>query len=123
ASSCFHEIKSLYLSKGKKHTFQIFCGTGNNGGDGLVIARLLINYGIDVEIFIVKFSDKTSEDFDVNFDRLQNIGAELTFLTEKDYSFTYRENAVIVDAIFGSGLNRPIDNFISKIVGLINQSK
>src|ERR1700712_920996 len=50
---------------------KILCGLGNNGGDGLAIARMLHPLGFDLEIFIVQYSDKRSEDFRANLERLQ----------------------------------------------------
>src|SRR5690242_930909 len=51
--------------------FKIFCGTGNNGGDGLAIARMLREKGDAVEVFIVRYSSKSSDDFIINEKRLK----------------------------------------------------
>src|SRR5579872_4756940 len=50
----------------KETTLKVFCGLGNNGGDGLAIARLLFQEGYKVQVFIIRHSDKHSEDFEVN---------------------------------------------------------
>ncbi len=56
------------LLKMKNSIFHIFCGIGNNGGDGLVIARKLIEVNYKVKIYIVNFKEKRSNDFSINFD-------------------------------------------------------
>ena len=50
---------------------KIFCGVGNNGGDGLVIARQLIEKGYNVKVFVVNYTDNRSDDFLINYDRLK----------------------------------------------------
>lgn len=50
---------------------KIFCGIGNNGGDGLVIGRHLIQHGYDVKLYTVAYSDKRSEDFLKNYEKNQ----------------------------------------------------
>jgi len=70
AGKCFNWLVQHY---GKNRNYKIFCGTGNNGGDGLVIARLLAEKNIPAETFIVRFSDKSSEDFITNHQRLLKI--------------------------------------------------
>lgn len=62
ASLVFNEIHKRL--EGADIKIKIFCGIGNNGGDGLVIGRLLHKYGYNVEVFIVDYSDKRSDDFD-----------------------------------------------------------
>lgn len=97
--------------------FSIFCGIGNNGGDGLVIARLLHELGYAVEVFIVQFSSKYSDDHAVNLDRLP---IEPTYLTESDHQFRVEKQAVIVDAIFGSGLSRAVEGFAAEVIEEMN---
>ena len=104
-------------------SFTLFCGVGNNGGDGLAIARMLQQKGYELTLYIVHFSDKHTADFDTNLDKAKFLGIEPVFLTEKDFQFTIALNSVVVDAIFGSGLARPIDGFIAEIVQEINEYK
>jgi len=75
--------------------FMIFCGGGNNGGDGLAIGRILYAKGYDVETLEIKS----------NFEMPQ-----------------FKASDIIVDAIFGSGLNRPIEGFAAEVVNAINNS-
>jgi ADP-dependent NAD(P)H-hydrate dehydratase / NAD(P)H-hydrate epimerase len=100
----------------------IFCGIGNNGGDGLVIARLLKKKGFDVSIYIVEFSKKYSPDFSKNLKKLEKEKVNIHFLTENNFSFELPENILIIDAIFGNGLSKPINGFIAEIITTINTS-
>ena len=102
--------------------FSIFCGVGNNGGDGLVIARLLKQEGYDVSVLVVEFSKKYSDDFQVNLNRLKEVSIAPTYLTPNQYAFNLLENSIVVDAIFGSGLSKPIGSFIAEIVTQINHA-
>ena len=54
----------------------VFCGSGNNGGDGLVIARHLVTHGYNVKTYIVNYSDKRSKDFLVNYERIKEVSKE-----------------------------------------------
>lgn len=81
---------------------KIICGLGNNGGDGLAIARMLHPLGYDLEVFVVRYSDKSSADFDINFARLskqlpiQNI--------DNQASISFDKNDLVIDAILARGL-------------------
>jgi NAD(P)H-hydrate epimerase len=118
ATKCFDWIIKNYSSETE---FAIFCGVGNNGGDGLVIARLLKQANYKVTVYIVEFSDNYSPDFKTNLERLENV--EVNYLNQDKYRFVLRPNVVVVDAIFGSGLTRSIDGFITEIVHQINKEE
>lgn len=93
----------------------IVCGTGNNGGDGLGIARLLIGLGFDVKVFILKGKDQ-SDDFKKNLSRLPQ-GVTVPQLIDALNSST-----ILVDAIFGSGLSRPVDGLYAEAIRSVNSS-
>jgi ADP-dependent NAD(P)H-hydrate dehydratase / NAD(P)H-hydrate epimerase len=101
-------------------SFDIYCGLGNNGGDGLVLARLLFNDKIDVQVFVVHFSDKKSEDFQTNLLRLkEETSVSVTEIKEeKDFSPKF---TIAVDALFGTGLSKPIIGFTGKLIQRINK--
>jgi hydroxyethylthiazole kinase-like uncharacterized protein yjeF len=105
-----------------KNTFAIFCGVGNNGGDGLAIARLLLDKKFKVYVFVVEFSKNYSADFTVNVERLKKLNVEMEWLNETNNEFNISPGTIVVDAIFGSGLNKTIYGFVSKIIEQINKN-
>ena len=117
----FNEIHSRL--EGSGGPVKIFCGIGNNGGDGLVIGRHLIEQGYDVTIYIVNNSDKRSDDFLKNYDRIKNLTKNRPVLlkSEEDFPELSQED-FIIDAIFGIGLNRPLVDWVAKLVRYINKS-
>jgi NAD(P)H-hydrate epimerase len=107
-----------------EHTFKIFCGMGNNGGDGTAIARMLQDDFIKVMVYIVHTHDKYSDDGMENLTRLETHYPEFIqhIFTETDIP-ALESDDIIVDAIFGSGLSRPITGLGAAIIKLINESK
>lgn len=103
----------------RDYPFIVFCGIGNNGGDGLAISRILLERGRQVSCYVVEFSKNYSADFKVNLERLQ-LKTKVDFLTEENQSFTVPENAIVIDAIFGSGLSRPAEGLAKNIIQKIN---
>lgn len=102
----------------------IYCGLGNNGGDGFAVGRMLAEAGYKVEISLVQFTDKMSDSCRTNYDRVQDMPEiKLTQIHPDDELKEITENAIIIDAIFGSGLSRPVEGFIAKVVKQINNSK
>ncbi|HEX8315416.1 MAG TPA: NAD(P)H-hydrate epimerase, partial [Flavisolibacter sp.] len=103
--------------------FLIFCGKGNNGGDGLAIARLLIQKGYNVSIYILESGKLGSDDFQLNLQRLQELPAADVHFVQSDANLPkIRNNDVVVDALFGSGLNKPLDGLSAALVNHINVS-
>ncbi len=88
----------------------IVCGTGNNGGDGLAIARYLHAKFYPVRIFVGNFSKKYSADFDIQLKNLPPRGAVPLVWMEGGSSLPkIPQEVVLIDAIFGAGLNRPLE--------------
>lgn len=109
--------------QGAPVTVHLFCGIGNNGGDGLVVARHLAEHGYSVEVYIVNYSDKRSADFLTNLDRLKDRKIWPHVLSKKDIFPSIPKDDVIVDAIFGTGLNRNPDEWVIKLIAHINASQ
>ncbi|MEF8845352.1 MAG: NAD(P)H-hydrate dehydratase [Bacteroidales bacterium] len=100
----------------------IFVGPGNNGGDGLAIGRQLADKNYPVNLYLVKISDKLSPDAATNLERLKKQNkANIYTLEQKDQLPKVRPGAVILDGLFGSGLNRPLEGFPAEIVKYLNQ--
>lgn len=100
----------------------IFCGIGNNGGDGLAVARKLHQLGYDLETYILGNPANGSPDFLINLERLQNQDSYEILTKNQEFSFSAGSKNVIIDAIFGSGLNRKIEGFAAEIIHNINIS-
>ncbi len=119
AAECFKYIDSQDFTNSKP--FLIFCGVGNNGGDGLAIARMLHAAARSVEVHIVGEPVKGSPDFQMNLTKLQNSGIRAEQLTDLS-SIQIQPNQIIIDAIFGSGLNKPVTGLIADLIREINAS-
>ena len=103
--------------------FIIFIGPGNNGGDGLALARLLAESRYDIEIQYVSFTDKVSEDWNINFNLMKELKSiKFNTLSSMDQFPLICANDIIVDAIFGSGLTRPVDGLTGEVIKKINSS-
>ena len=103
------------------NSYTIVCGKGNNGGDGLVIARHLILNGKLVEVFVL--GDKMTKEFAKNLEILEKLTEINHIEDENDFdglAESMEVNEVTLDAIFGIGLNRPLNDFYKKLINLIN---
>lgn len=90
----------------------IACGTGNNGGDGLAIARLLYHRFYPVSVFLMQIGETLSPDCQINLEQLPPREAvPVTVVADGDSLPTLPEKAILVDALFGSGLNRPVEGY------------
>lgn len=99
----------------------VFCGKGNNGGDGLAIARLLLDEGYQfIQVFVADFTEKSSEDFEFNLDRLILKEATISYL-KTAHEVEVQEVDIVIDALIGSGLNKPLATEWEKLVRKINQ--
>jgi ADP-dependent NAD(P)H-hydrate dehydratase / NAD(P)H-hydrate epimerase len=106
-----------------ENSFSIFCGKGNNGGDGLAIARLLATKQYPVTVHILEFGHKGTEDFQTNLARLhQHPEVDIRFIQTEENFHELRKEEVIIDALFGSGLNRGIEGVTAKLIDHINAS-
>jgi len=99
----------------------IVCGTGNNGGDGLGIARLLKEWGYPVTVWIVRGSVRESDDFKINLTRIQGKVEIFEIITESDRGL-FAGSDVLIDALFGSGLSRAPGGIYAQAIGYINQT-
>lgn len=109
--------------RGTQVNIKLFCGIGNNGGDGLVLARLLQEHGYDIHVFVVNYSDKRSKDFLLNLERLKEIKVWPDFLNAESDLPELSANDIVVDAIFGIGLNRAPDIWLGTLIKHINASQ
>ncbi|MGC6430872.1 MAG: NAD(P)H-hydrate dehydratase [Jejuia sp.] len=102
--------------QGAQVPIHVFCGIGNNGGDGLVLARHLVTHGYNVHTYVINYSDKRSKDFLINYDRIKNTTKKWPTLLKCTEDFPeIHPNDIIVDAVFGIGLNRPVVDWVKKL--------
>lgn len=121
ATQCFHWLHSRL--QGQNIKIHVFCGIGNNGGDGLVIARHLFEHGYNVDCYVVNFSDKRTDEFLTNYNRLKEIGKWPTVINgENDFPNVSFED-IVIDTIFGNGLAREPEGFTKKLIHYINSTK
>lgn len=102
--------------QGAQVPIHVFCGIGNNGGDGLVLARHLITHGYNVTTYVVNYSDKRSKDFLINYDRIKTVSKDWPILmtSEEQFPEIHRDD-IIVDAVFGIGLNREPADWVKSL--------
>ncbi|WP_018612234.1 bifunctional ADP-dependent NAD(P)H-hydrate dehydratase/NAD(P)H-hydrate epimerase [Segetibacter koreensis] len=118
AAKCTAWIEERYMSKPVK----IFCGKGNNGGDGLAIARQLSAENILCDVYIMETGSLGTDDFRANLHRLHSSPARIHFVQNPDFFPEISPNDLVIDALFGSGLNRPLEGLAATLVQHINTS-
>lgn len=99
---------------------KVFCGLGNNGGDGLAIARLLIAKKYQVSAYVVDYSDKKSDDWMVNYERVSKL-LIVQYIKNVNNFPLIGDGEVFIDAIFGSGLSRPTEGLVKEVIDLMNE--
>lgn len=113
-----------YLDRPEESTAVVFCGPGNNGGDGVACARMLKEAGLEVRVFLVGDREKMTPDTKANEVRLNTCGVKLEefdFRDENQKDFT-EEAELVVDAIFGIGLHRELGTDVSQAVEWMNHA-
>jgi NAD(P)H-hydrate epimerase len=121
AIKCTDWILKHYVSA---PSFKVFCGLGNNGGDGLAIARLLIHKGFTVDIYIVNYSKQSSPDFLNNKNQLEVLQHKCIHeINSHENIPNLHSRDVIIDAIFGIGLTKPLVDLSAAVVNTINLSR
>lgn len=97
----------------------VFCGLGNNGADGLAIARLLLEREYEVMTYVVRYTDKNSNEFAKNEDRLKGI-KPIVYLDEQTTKPSIPNDVVIIDSLFGSGLYGPVEGLGASYINFLN---
>ncbi|MBK8519141.1 MAG: NAD(P)H-hydrate dehydratase [Saprospiraceae bacterium] len=113
--SNWFSTQSIYQNR----SIDVLCGNGNNGGDGLAIARILRNRFYGVRVHVLRFAGRNSLDFDINLKRLISLG-------DVDISFIQNEmpdlnnESVIIDALLGTGVDKPVQGILDALISKIN---
>jgi NAD(P)H-hydrate epimerase len=101
----------------------ILCGQGNNGGDGLVFAKLLYKEGIDFFLYVLKLKDSGSPDFEANLAICNSLHVPITWIENEFDLLKITDHSVWIDAIFGSGLNKNLSGLAAILVQTVNEKK
>lgn len=102
--------------------FLVFCGKGNNGGDGLVIARMLVSRNWNASVFILESNVEGSADFLANLKQFEEVKKVSRYIKKASDIPPIDKKQVVIDALYGSGLNRPLDKMASDLVKVLNNS-
>jgi len=116
AQSC---VDWIYENCKNHRNFTIFCGSGNNGGDGFAIAKMLYLKGFDVDVFVDPKA-KYSNDANVNFKELKEVSGVLIKNFKDVESYRFDNRTVIIDALFGTGLSRELEGDYKQLVNDLN---
>lgn len=101
----------------------LFCGKGNNGGDGFAVARMLYLKGFDVDVFVNDPKGKFSHDADINFKRLADISGVSVRNFNQVEQYSFDDKTIIIDALFGTGLSRPLNGEYKELIEYLNTKK
>ncbi len=117
-------IKNINLSQ--RRSFAIIVGIGNNGADGLAVARNLLALDLAVDIYIVGDIEKASEEFKLNYDAVSMLTDQIyevdTIADLEDMDARIKNVSTIIEGIFGTGLDRTISGVYAYVIAMINRS-
>ncbi|MGC8823369.1 MAG: NAD(P)H-hydrate dehydratase [Bacteroidales bacterium] len=118
---CAYWIMSRYS---RSHPIYIFCGKGNNGGDGWVIARHLAREDYRVTVYHLFSPDRFSDDARINYQRAIDI-PNLSVCQVDDLAQLplFDTNDIVIDALLGSGLNQPVAGLMAGVIGYLNRTE
>lgn len=117
AAACFDWIIQNFDDY---YHFKIFCGKGNNGGDGLAIARLLNSIKYQVSVFIFNSESPGSKDFEENLKKLKKTSVKIAILADENSFPEISGQDILIDALFGTGLNKPVTGLYKCLIKFIN---
>lgn len=117
-----HAFVNWFTSKfSPNQTVTIYCGTGNNGGDGLAIARMLKALHYTIEVCIAGDPAKGSDDFKINYERWHAIGQSMIIVDPQQVADIRTD--IIIDGLFGSGLSRPLEGVYAELIEMLNAAE
>lgn len=121
AATAFTEALMRRLGAKNKPVF-IICGTGNNGGDGLVTARLLHQKGYQISLYQALIG-QPSEDNLTNRRKAEKVGITVQDLEKNNSLPIPSPDAVVIDALFGTGLSRPVEGYWASLIEHLNNTE
>ncbi len=120
AASCYHWLANNHYTN---RPIMLFCGKGNNGGDGLALARMLVQHNILVSVYIPETDHTGSADFQINLQRLQQLTGNIHFIRSVNSFPDIETDQLVIDALLGTGLNKPLQGMLQQLVQHLNNSK
>ena len=110
----------------QEHQVAVLCGRGNNGGDGFVVARTLLQRGVDVSVFVIGSIADVRGDARINLEILGRLGLSTVEVADSQawelHFSEIADSTLIVDAMFGTGLNAPLTGLLETVVADVNGS-
>jgi ADP-dependent NAD(P)H-hydrate dehydratase / NAD(P)H-hydrate epimerase len=118
-------MEAMYSDLAERHV-GVLCGHGNNGGDGFVVARTLAQRGVDVSVFLLGHVAEVRGDARTNLEILGRLGLTVIEVADgQSWELHFSELSdctLIVDAIFGTGLNAPVSGLVESVIADVNTS-
>jgi hydroxyethylthiazole kinase-like uncharacterized protein yjeF len=118
-------VEAMYSDLSERHV-AVLCGRGNNGGDGFVVARTLVQRGVEVSVFLMGRVAEVRGDARINLEILGRLGLTVVEVADSEaWELHFSEVSdctLIVDAIFGTGLNAPVSGLIESVIADVNAS-
>lgn len=129
AKACFHQFLADLRSgmvpgrwQASGHRITVLAGPGNNGGDGLALARMLHHAGLPVQVMLMASEDSLSPDATVNLARARQAGVPISIHPPEGVMPGFAPQGLIIDALFGTGLTRPLAGWYADVVAAINSA-
>ena len=118
--------EAMEVLKNQKEKIAIFCGKGNNGGDGFVAARHLLTYGIKPEVFLAGKIREVNNEAKINLEILRKLELKVLEVSESNLNLVKRKISkyeFIIDALLGVGLSGEVRGIFRDLIELINSSR
>jgi NAD(P)H-hydrate epimerase len=116
-------MEAMYADLSDRHV-AVLCGRGNNGGDGFVVARTLAQRGVGVSVFVVGRVADVRGDARINLEILGRLGVTVLEIADSQawelHFAEFSDCTLVVDAIFGTGLNAPVTGLIESVITDVN---
>ncbi|MCD6222591.1 MAG: NAD(P)H-hydrate epimerase, partial [Thermoplasmata archaeon] len=120
AQACYFVLLKEVGIEGKK--FVVFAGSGNNGGDGLTLARKIHSMNGAVKIYMVGNEEKLKGSAKMNYEIVKNIGIDVRkAVVNEELIKDIKEADVVIDAMLGTGISRNVEGLYKEIIDVINQ--
>ncbi|MBL0056996.1 MAG: NAD(P)H-hydrate dehydratase [Chitinophagaceae bacterium] len=111
----------LVKNEFQERQIHVFCGRGNNGGDGLALARLIKTGNGHVTVYIPRSDDPGSPDFQINLHRFHECGGNVHIIHTHEILPVIHHHDLVIDALFGTGLNKPPEGICAALINYMSQ--